>query len=124
VAAVVAAGIIAWNGWRLLRPALDELMDASPSPAMIAQICDTASIVPDVVRIEKCVVRKTGLQFLVDMHLEVDGDMTVVRAHEVAHRVKDHIRQRLPIVSDVLIHIEPARRPEPPEHPDRSATAF
>lgn len=124
VAAVVAAGIIAWNGWRLLRPALDELMDAAPNAAMVEEIRETAGSVTDVIRIEKCVVRKMGFHFLVDMHLEVDGDMTVIRAHEVAHRVKDHVRQRLPTVHDVLIHIEPARRAEPPPHSDRPTTAF
>ncbi len=108
VAAVVAAGIIAWNGWRLLRPALDELMDAAPNPAMIEEITETAARVADVVRVEKCVVRKMGLHFLVDMHVEVDGGMTVFRAHEVAHRVKDRVRQGLPAIHDVLIHIEPA----------------
>lgn len=109
VAAVVAAGIIAWNGWRLLRPALDELMDAAPGPELIAQIRQHAGGVAGVHAVEKCLVRKVGLHFFVDMHLEVDPLMTVAAAHQVAHVVKDHVRSRLPTVRDVLVHIEPAR---------------
>ncbi len=109
LAAVVAAGIIAWNGWRLMRPALDELMDAAPNRAVIAQIRAIAAAVPEVARVEKCVVRKMGYHYFVDMHVEVDPQMTVQRAHEVAHQVKDRIRSQLPMVYDVLVHIEPSR---------------
>src|SRR5438270_917260 len=48
MAAIVAAGIIAWNGWRLLRPALDELMDTAPDTALIAEIKRAASAIPEV----------------------------------------------------------------------------
>jgi cation diffusion facilitator family transporter len=108
VAAIVAAGIIAWNGWRLLRPALDELMDTSPSLEVSDQIRTIAATVPGVEGIEKCVVRKMGYHYFVDMHMEVDPKMTVESAHEIAHRVKDHVRRELPAVFDVLVHIEPA----------------
>ena len=110
VAAIVAAGIIAWNGWRLLRPALDELMDASPDPGVAERVSEIAAATPGVVRVEKCIVRKMGYHFFVDMHLEVDPQMTVQRAHQIAHDVKDKIRIQLPSVHDVLVHIEPARQ--------------
>ena len=48
-----------------------------------------------------------GYQFYVDMHVEVDPQMTVLRSHEIAHAVKDKIREAMPAVSDVLVHIEP-----------------
>ena len=57
---------------------------------------------------EKCLVRKMGYLFFVDMHVEVDPQMTVQRAHQIAHEVKDTIRRELPAVHDVLVHIEPA----------------
>jgi divalent metal cation (Fe/Co/Zn/Cd) transporter len=47
----------------------------------------------------------------VDMHVEVDPQMTVQSAHAIAHDVKDKVRERLPAVRDVLVHIEP-NRPE------------
>lgn len=108
VAAIVAAGIIAWNGWRLLRPSLDELMDASPDPVVAERVRDIAEATAGVARVEKCIVRKMGYHFFVDMHVEVDPQMTVQRAHQIAHDVKDQVRTRFPEVYDVLVHIEPA----------------
>ncbi len=109
VAAIVAAGIIAWNGWRLLRHALHELMDRSPSREIVDRIRSVAAQVPGVERIEKCLVRKMGYHYYVEMHVQVDPDMTVQRSHDLAHEVKNHVTSRLPAVRDVLVHIEPAR---------------
>lgn len=109
VAAIVAAGIIAWNGWRLLRPALDELMDAAPRPELIEKIRHVAENIPGVDRIEKCIVRKMGYHHFVDMHVEVDPQITVLEGHRIAHQVKDQVRREVPSVSDVLVHIEPSR---------------
>jgi divalent metal cation (Fe/Co/Zn/Cd) transporter len=58
-------------------------------------------------RVEKCFVRKVGYQYFVDMHVEVDPQMTVLRSHEIAHNVKDSIREVIPAVTDVLVHVEP-----------------
>ena len=109
IAAVVGAAIIAWNGWHLLRPALDELMDTAPSKSFSAQIQGIAGNVAGVDAVEKCIVRKMGFHYFVDMHVEVDPRMTVQRGHEIAHQVKDEIRAKLPSVHDVLVHIEPGR---------------
>jgi cation diffusion facilitator family transporter len=110
VAAIVAAGVIAWNGWRMLRPALNELMDRSPSRELVEQIRRIAEAVPGVVAVEKCLARKMGYQYYVDMHVEVDPQMTVRLSHQIAHEVKDRIRSQLANVCDVLVHIEPAER--------------
>jgi cation diffusion facilitator family transporter len=107
VAAIAAAGVIAWNGWHLLRPALNELMDTAPGPEVIDRIRQIAAATPGVDRVEKCIVRKVGYQYFVDMHVEVAPQMTVLRSHEIAHDVKDKIRDAIPAVSDVLVHIEP-----------------
>ena len=107
IAAIVAAGIIAWNGWRLLRPALDELMDASPSRALVEQIRAVAATTGGVDRVEKCVVRKMGYHYFVDMHVEVDPEMSVLRAHKISHEVRDTVRGHIAAVRDVLVHIEP-----------------
>ncbi|HKW29309.1 MAG TPA: cation diffusion facilitator family transporter [Verrucomicrobiae bacterium] len=107
VAAIAAAGVIAWNGWHLLRPALNELMDTAPGHEVIDQIRQIATTTPGVDRVEKCFVRKVGYQYFVDMHVEVDPQMTVLRSHEIAHEVKDKIRDTMPSVNDVLVHIEP-----------------
>jgi len=108
VAAIVAAGIIAFNGWRLLRPAVNELMDRTPSRELSEHIRQIAESVKGVDRVEKCLVRKMGYQFYADMHVEVNPQMTVQQSHEIAHEVKNSIRSQIPRVRDVLVHIEPS----------------
>lgn len=108
-AAIAAACVIAWNGWRLLRPALNELMDSSPNREVVDRIRAVAEAVGGVVRVEKCLVRQMGYQYFVDMHVEVDAQMTVLRSHEIAHLVKDNVRAQVPRVRDVLVHIEPSK---------------
>jgi cation diffusion facilitator family transporter len=109
-AAIFAACIIAYNGWKLLRPAVNELMDTSANRDLVKKIEEVAAEVEGVEAIEKCLARKSGYQYLVDMHVEVDPQMTVADAHKISHRVKDHVKQTLPEVSDVLVHIEPSRK--------------
>ncbi len=109
-AAILAAGVIAYNGWRLFRPAMDELMDIAPAADFVDKVRTIAAGTAEVVRVEKCLVRKSGNEYLVDMHIEVDPEMTVDRAHGIAHGVKDAIRRQVPSVRDVLVHIEPAGR--------------
>jgi cation diffusion facilitator family transporter len=111
VAAMAAAGVIAWNGWRLLQSTFGDLMDTAPDRAIKNEIRRLAETVPGVARVEKCFVRKMGHQLYADMHVEVDPQMTVLRSHEIAHAVKDIIRAAMPAVRDVLIHIEPLNIP-------------
>ena len=108
-AAIAAACVIAWNGIRLLRPAFNELMDRSPNREVIERIKKIGEAVPEVVRVEKCLVRKMGYQYFVDMHVEVDPQMTVQHSHQIAHEVKNQVRAQVPRVRDVLVHIEPAK---------------
>ncbi len=108
-AALAAAGVIAFNGWSLLRPALSELMDTAPAHELIQQIRDIAQTIPGVAAVEKTHVRKMGYQFFVDMHVEVDPQMTVENSHRIGHEVKNKIRETIPAVRDVLIHIEPVK---------------
>ena len=106
-AALVACLVIAANGVRFARVAVWELMDTSPGAALAASIEETARQVDGARGIEKLQVRKMGPSLYVDLHLEVDPDLTVLNAHAVAHAVKDRIMSARHEVADVLIHIEP-----------------
>ena len=83
------------------------LMDTMPDDASMATIRATALSVPDVRGVEKCFARKTGLKYHVDLHLEVDPQLTVRDGHEIAQNVRDKVTQQLPWVADVLVHVEP-----------------
>lgn len=106
-AALVAAAIIVLNAFRLAVPPANELMDAVPA-GVIRDVRVAAESVADVLAVEKVLARKSGLEFWVDMHIEVDPGMTVAAGHKLAHSVKDVVRREVPSVHDVLIHVEPA----------------
>lgn len=107
-AALAACAVIGTNGVLLLIPAFREIMDTAPPRDLTAAIRVTAQTVADVRAIDKCHVRKMGLEYYVDIHVRVDGALTVRRGHEIAHEVKDRLRECHPAVRDVLVHIEPA----------------
>ena len=107
-AALVACALIAANGVRLAHPAFYEIMDTAPGGKFIRSIRSVASSVPGVVELEKCRARKMGLDYYVDLHVGVDGNISVHEGHEIAHRVKSAIQQSDSRVADVLVHIEPA----------------
>ncbi len=107
VAAVFGAFVIGWNGLRILRPAVRELMDEVPDASLIETARQIALTVEGVRGVEKCFARKMGYGFVLDMHVEMDATMTVAAAHELAHTVKDRIRAQQPRINDVTIHIEP-----------------
>jgi divalent metal cation (Fe/Co/Zn/Cd) transporter len=92
----------------LLRPALNELMDAAPASGLILDIRAAASAVPGVNAVDKCIVRKMGFQYFVDMHVEVNPLITVQEGHQIAHNVKNKVRGAFPSVHDVLVHVEPS----------------
>ena len=107
--ALFACAVIGTNGVRLLRPALYEIMDTAPRGEIVDLVREAAASVEGVVRIDKNLVRKMGLSFYVDLHVEVDGDISVREGHHIAHAVKRAIRATDPRIADVLVHIEPAR---------------
>ena len=107
-AALLACALIAANGIRLARPAFYEIMDTAPGGKIVRSIRVVASSVPGVVEVEKCRARKMGLDYYVDLHVGVDGNISVHQGHEIAHRVKAAIQQSDSRIADVLVHIEPA----------------
>jgi cation diffusion facilitator family transporter len=111
IAALVAAAIVAWNGWSALRPALLELMDTTPDPSVLERIQRLAEGVPGVESVDKCQARQMGWQLMVDMNVRVSPEMCIRDAHTIAHAVEDHIRTQIPEISGVLIHLEPGREP-------------
>jgi divalent metal cation (Fe/Co/Zn/Cd) transporter len=57
--------------------------------------------------IEKCRVRKSGPYLTLDIHVVVDGGMSVRESHRIAHEVKDHLLESAHRINDVTVHIEP-----------------
>ncbi|MBW8885138.1 MAG: cation transporter [Planctomycetia bacterium] len=107
-AALVVVAMILWTGAVLFRKSSSELMDVQADEELVKQIRAVAADVPGVADVEKLLVRKTGLEFLADMHIEVDPQMSVAQGHAIGHQVKDRLLQQFPMLRDVLVHLEPA----------------
>jgi len=105
----LAVGIIViLAGARVARETTLQLMDTMPSDRMMAEIRAVAAQVPGVLGVEKCYARKTGLSYHVDLHMEVNPEMTVRQSHEIAHEVRLRVVEQVGWVADVLVHVEPA----------------
>src|SRR5215472_9609392 len=95
-------------------------MDRQAEPTVLEAVRQEALAVPGVRGVEKLLIRKTGLEYLVDIHVEVDPEMTVREGHAIGHAVKDRLVARIVPVKDVLVHIEPA----PQNGEDRRGTVY
>lgn len=106
-AALLACGVIVYNGMRLLVPALNEIMDGAAPEQVESEIRKIASGVTGVLEIEKCRIRKSGLGLLMDIHVVVEGDISVREGHEIGHQVKSRLLESKLQITDVTIHVEP-----------------
>jgi len=100
--------IVMTTGLRVARETAYQLMDTMPDEPLLNTIRGVALSVQGVRGVEKCYARKTGLQYHVDLHLEVDPNMTVRESHNIATHARIRIKESLPWVADVLVHVEPA----------------
>jgi cation diffusion facilitator family transporter len=110
-----AAGLVVvtilWVGGSLFWVNFQELMDRQADPAMLSDVTREALSVPGVRGVEKLRIRKAGIEYLVDIHVEVDPNLTVREGHAIAHAVKDRVINRVDPIRDVLVHIEPSDSP-------------
>jgi cation diffusion facilitator family transporter len=106
-AALCAAPVILFGGWKQLRRPIMELLDTAPEPEIEEQVRRVAESVPAVLGLEKCFVRKVGFRYYVDLHVVVHGDLSVREGHLIAHAVADHVREQVDKIAEVLVHIEP-----------------
>ena len=106
-AALFASGFILYNSYQIFRPALGEIMDEHLYDDLIAQIRMVSLQVDGIIDTEKCFIRKAGMQYHVDLHAIVDSNITVKEGHDLAHRLKDTLREEMPELAHVLIHVEP-----------------
>ncbi len=106
-AALFASVFILYNSYLIFRPALGEIMDEHLNDDLIEEIRKVASKVEGIIDTEKCFIRKAGMKYHVDLHAIVDGHISVKEGHDLAHKLKDTLREEIPELGHVLIHVEP-----------------
>jgi len=115
-AALFASCVIMFSAWRQIRLPLAEILDTAPPPDIEQEVREVAASVPGVMGLEKCFVRKVGFRYYVDLHVVVDGDLTVRSGHQISHRVEDCVLAKVNRVAKVLVHIEPEEELMNPSH--------
>ena len=107
IAALVVVSAIVWSGTSLFRTSAHELMDVQAEESLVQSLRRAAASVAGVRGVEKLWVRKSGLEYLADIHIEVDSQLTVADGHRIGHVVKDRLLGEFPKLRDVLVHLEP-----------------
>ncbi len=107
VASLVVVAAIIWSGVQLFRSGAHELMDVQADPEFLNKIRREALQVSGVEDVETLWVRKSGLEYFADIHIEVDPTLSVADGHRIGHHVKDHLLEKFVALRDVLVHLEP-----------------
>ena len=107
IAALFASAFIFYNSYLIFRPALGEIMDEHLYDDLVLEIRKVSTSVDGIIDTEKCFIRKAGMQYHVDLHAKVEATITVKKGHELSHKLKDTLREKIPQLGHVLIHIEP-----------------
>jgi len=107
-AALFASVFILYNSYLIFRPALGEIMDEHLYDDLVVEIRTVSLQVVGIIDTEKCFIRKSGMKYHVDLHAIVDGEISVKEGHDIAHLLKDTLREKIFELGHVLIHIEPS----------------
>ncbi|MEY3499471.1 MAG: hypothetical protein RL308_1140 [Bacteroidota bacterium] len=107
-AALFASVFILYNSYLIFRPALGEIMDEHLYDDLVVEIRTVSLQVVGIIDTEKCFIRKSGMKYHVDLHAIVDGGISVKEGHDIAHLLKDTLREKIFELGHVLIHIEPS----------------
>jgi cation diffusion facilitator family transporter len=106
-AALIASGFMCYNIYHIGWPAIRELLDERNDPDMEMAIMNLIKKNTDIEHINLCLVRKSGFDRIVELHLLIDGEKTVREWHIIAHVIEDSIKKEYSNVIHVSTHVEP-----------------
>ena len=106
-AALFAAFFILYNSYKIFRPALGEIMDEHLNDDLVEEIRVKSLTVSGILGTEKCFIRKAGMRYHVDLHAIVSAKISVKEGHDLSHKLQDTLKEKIPQLGNVLIHIEP-----------------
>lgn len=93
--------------FRMAMPSIAELLEASLPEEIENQITATASAVEGVRDFHELKTRRNGISFIIDAHMTVDPDISIVEAHNIATRVEEALRTKFGSETQISIHMEP-----------------
>ena len=105
--AIAASVLIVINGVRLLKNSLSDIMDEAPSSDFKVRIIHIVESIQGVMNVDNVKIRKSGLYYLVDLSIQVSGDLSVFEGHELSEEVKDKLVNSNLSIQEVMVHTEP-----------------
>jgi len=109
IGSIIVSLFIFQVAYKIVKPALDELIDGAAPPEVTREIEQTASLVEGVLNIEKSRTRYLGARLHVDLFIILSADLSLIEANEIKIKVEDELKKQHPIIIDVLINIEPEK---------------
>ena len=110
VAALLVGFMVARMGWKFSWSALHDLMDRAVSEGELSEIHTLLLGTPGVLGLHDLKTRRMGDLVLLDVHLEVDGNLSVTQGHAIAVEARRRAMAGLPVLN-VMTHVDPAERP-------------
>ncbi|PCJ62966.1 MAG: cation-efflux pump [Planctomycetota bacterium] len=107
-AALVGGLIILYNGGKIFKFSINEVMDSSAPENITIEMRKIILQHSEVREVSNCRIRKSGLKYLVHVDLQVDPNISVLKGHEIAHEIEDDLLKHSEFsISDIIIHVEP-----------------
>jgi cation diffusion facilitator family transporter len=110
IGAIIVIAFIGRVAWSILRANVTVLVDQAVVDA--DRVAAIARAIPGVSDVHRIRSRGTAGAAQLDLHLLIDGRVKLRKAHAIAHQVEDALREELPAIVDVTIHMEPSGDPE------------
>ncbi|WP_223297141.1 cation diffusion facilitator family transporter [Burkholderia thailandensis] len=114
VAALIVGGMIVKMGATFGWDALHDLMDRAADVKDVQAIRATLLATPGVLDVHDLRTRKTGDLILVDVHLDIDADLTVAQGHDIAVNARARVMRHHRVLN-VMTHVDPCKRETPAE---------
>lgn len=112
IAALIVGCMVSKMGWSFLWDALHDLTDRAANEEQIAAISAEILATPGVLGLHELKTRKTGDMILADVHLEIDGSLSVTEGHDIAELARINVMTRHPVLY-LLVHVDPVIPPAP-----------
>lgn len=108
IAALLVSLWVIKNAIKLFLEMNTELMDGNTNPELYEELFSAIKTVPGATKPHRARIRKIASRWDIDLDIDVNAEMTVHDAHDIAEQVELAIRNKIPDVYDIMVHIEPA----------------
>ncbi len=103
---IAIALFIAYTGIKILRNSCSRLLGAAPADELQEEVVDCAREIEGVIDAHRLEVHDYGSWKVITIHIEVNGNLNLDEAHEIAHKVEEHISSRCHC--STIVHLDPA----------------